>query len=146
MSTSAPTLIYNLWSYRSISRTMKIMLYKNHRVININANIISVPYFCQSQFLSTSWKLSSSVFVQVVQFFLCNLYKPKFFLWMMRDLLISDMDDFCGCLGSVNNVFWMAVCWGGVCNRGGGNRTCRHDGLWVSRSGGWRGTMSSYST
>lgn len=61
---------------------------------------------------------------------------------MMNDLYILDMDDFCGCSVSVNNVFWMAVCWGGVSDRGGGDGTPSNDGLWVSRSGGWGGTMS----
>lgn len=61
---------------------------------------------------------------------------------MMKDLYILDMDDFCGCLGLVNNVFWMVVCWGGVFDRGGGDGIFSNDGFWVSRFGGWRGIMS----
>lgn len=58
---------------------------------------------------------------------------------MMKDFYILDMDDFCGCLGLVNNVFWMVVCWGGVCDRGGGDGIFSNDGFWVSRFGGWWG-------
>lgn len=61
---------------------------------------------------------------------------------MMKDFYILDMDDFCGCSGLVNNVFWMVVCWGGVCDRGRGDGIFSNDGFWVSRFGGWRGIMS----